>query len=128
MSLGTIDPVPADVFPLSSEAGQAIPLSVARPIGTIKIDLALGADRTINLQDAANLVSLYCTKDTLIKLPGSTVVGDTITKAFWALANVFYDLYLPASIVANSPEGGIIIINTIQRWAQIKNPGSYQVG
>lgn len=128
MSLGTTDPVPEDVFPLSSEAGQAIPLSIARPIGTIKIDLGASVDRAISLPAVANVVSLYCTKDTLIKLPGSVVSGDVTTKAFWALANVFYDLYLPASIVANSPEGGIIIINALQRWAQIKNPGAYYAG
>lgn len=119
------NPVPEDLYPLATEGGVAIPLAVARPIGSYRLTLEAGVNKSITLGADYNIISIYSDKDGLLKLSTSTISGDLITDSFRFLAEVQYDLVVDKTITLLCTEAAVITINVLRPWAQLGNHGRY---
>lgn len=118
------NPVPEDVYALSSDKGEAIPLDVARPVGCLHYSGpgTLG----VELAEDLNLVSMISQVRFTISYGAEVapVMGYS-PRTFIGLPDVIYDLVLPKSFRLTLHEPGEFIGNILQKWGQLRNIGSY---
>ena len=120
--------VPNDAYILGTNAGVAIPLSVARPLNSYLASLTASTPLTIEMPDDLNLVTLVSNH------PFILAIGEEIPEAResgWVMgtylgdANVYYDFVLPKTITLQADVSAEVKINTLTRWANIANEGVY---
>lgn len=115
---------PVGIYPLSTQDGQDIPLDVVKPLSLIFYNLAVNADKTINVPVGAKIAYIYSRVDCLIRfkvgafpaLVQGTVYDDTI----------FIPAGIPITVVVTPGEGhvigfatGTIYFSYIEQWAAL---------
>ena len=120
--------VPNDAYILGTNAGEPIPLAVARPLNSYLAALTADTPLTIEMPDDLNLVTLVSNE------PFILAIGEEIPVALgtgWVMgtylgdANVYYDFVLPKTITLQAAAAAVVKINTLTRWANIANEGVY---
>ncbi len=111
------NPVPDEVYPSSSQDGQAIPLAVVRPLWSFEGELAAGATVGVELPLDVNLVSFYSesSRGTLSFEGGS----------FIFLPGVMYELALPKEVSVTVRADSEFFFNVLVKWGQLRNEGAY---
>lgn len=118
--------IPKEVYPLSTQDGDAIPLDVIRPLGVLVQAFVAGTGETIALPTGYPVVVIHADKACFIGFDADP--ADLVDGAF--LADI---LYIPeaSTITVSVPEGttnisimgqaeaGVAVIQMVQQWASI---------
>lgn len=124
-----INPVPPEVYPSSSQDGQAIPLAAVRPAGSIRGTAIGGVHTDINLPEATNIITFY----------SATAGGIILTEddenleeygytrgGFVFVPGVMYELVVGEYFGLMADADTTFIVNTLTKWAQLRNAGAYR--
>lgn len=114
------------LYPLSSESGQAIPLDIIRPLGSIKWVLPFADDLAITIPASFALVSLFSNVDCILDFTGLLTYpaanATEFDSAFIISKDTILTLALPSTgaaklIALDTGVNGLICMNCIQKWA-----------
>ncbi len=119
----SLNATPDNLFPLSTAAGVAIPLSVARPKLHIPI-ISLAGELAVTLPLEVNICECIFNVDTYVyEGTWSTPVnGVAKPETYLCIAGLAYDLALPATFKVR-PKAGAVSghINVVETWVQLQN-------
>lgn len=117
---------PANIYPLATSTGIAIPLDVIRPANVVFMDFPNGSEEAMDLPVGTNLIVAYTSKDCMLNF--GAAIGAVVEHTAYPLC-----LFLPANSVVTIqvPEGsttvnvqgmgaaGRLVIQVIEKWASI---------
>jgi hypothetical protein len=114
------------LYPFSTEKGEAIPLDVVRPLGVVVASLSANAAATLNIPSSYAEVSIRSTIDAMVDFTGTAtypLVGP-YSSALLLHKDVVHTVQLPSTgnvriVPVNAGEAGKVLINSIQKWAGI---------
>lgn len=125
-----VNATPANIYPLSTASGIAIPLDAARPKGNVHINLAKNGVLALTLPDEINLITCYFDNDIDLwtQAPTGLVVNTYQPGLMSLMAGAAYDLVVPQNIwLVAHHEATIGQLNVLEIWAQLQNTGNYGV-
>jgi len=112
------------LYPLSTEDAQSIPLDIVRPKGLLYIPVAHSSSVAIDIPDEYDLVSIFATTALIIDFASAIthpVAGGSIASGIIVPEGVILTMKLPAvgnaRIVTLSAKSGWCTIQNIQKWA-----------
>ena len=114
------------LYPFSTEKGEAIPLDVVRPLGVLVAALTANTAATVNIPATFSVVSIRSTIDAMVDFDnaaGYPLTGP-YTSALILHKDVIQTIQLPDTgnvkiVPINAGEAGKVLINGIQKWAGI---------
>ena len=123
--------IPANIYPLSTAGEIAIPLDVARPVGSMRVNALASGATSASLPDDLNLCSVCFEEDAYLytELPAPAVSNNVVAAGvFYCKAGVIADLYLPKDIAFKGVSKDTLgFINVLETWVQMNNTGAYGV-
>lgn len=113
------------LYPLSDNAGKAIPLDIIRPLGAIKWALPFNAALPITIPADFALVSMFSDVDCVLDFTGDLVYPAADATAYESAliipADTILTVALPsagaAKLIPLSADAGTVVMNCIQKWA-----------
>lgn len=113
-----------DLYPLSSQRGDAIPLEIIKPLSLVAYNFIAVTSGDITIPASYNCCWLYATKDcilafTVANLPAALVSGTEYLNTIFIPANSPIAIQVTpgeASLLGLN-EDGILYMNSIQQWA-----------
>lgn len=124
--------LPKSVYPLASQAGNSIPLNVARPIAGYFQGVAGGTGWTLALDNTRfNIISVHSTQMARLSSIEDAVVGEDapVADTFIMLPNVLYELNVNKNVTITNlgSDPATVVLNHLTRWDQLQNIGAYGV-
>lgn len=123
--MNTPNSVPLNAYPLSSEKGEAIPLTVLRPLASRVIPAGIGA-YTLPPQFATddNLVMVRSAAECMIGRLGAGAIDGWFPDSLICSPDVDYYLMIDRKffIISQAP----VYVTVLTKWAQMANTGAYR--
>lgn len=123
--------IPANIYPLSTAGEIAIPLDVARPVGSMRVSAVSTIPISTTLPADLNLCSVCFEEDAYLytEFPAPTITNNVVAAGvFYCKAGVIADLYLPKDIAFKGVSKDTLgFINVLETWVQMNNTGAYGV-
>lgn len=114
------------LYPLSTEKGESIPLDIVRPLGAAVVPVVANAATTFSIPTDYAEVSISSTIDVLVDFENAAIypAAGPYDSALILRKDVIYTEQLPGTgpvkiIPINAGEAGKVLINAIQKWAGI---------
>lgn len=119
-----LNATPANLYPLSTASGLAIPLDIARPLAYYPLTDVI-AETAITLPQEINVCEVIFNADVVIYAgtwPGTPTNGSAVQGAYLCIAGLAYDLALPKAIKIRPVSGAVSgHINVVETWVQLQN-------
>ncbi|WCD44274.1 hypothetical protein Tiera_018 [Polaromonas phage Tiera] len=120
--MATANPVDNELYPLSTEKGDAIPLEVIRPLGVIPVALT-EAGVVIEIPADWKIASFYSDKGCFVQFnrsaPADLINAELLEDVLWVPPGIVVATVIagPACVVSNT--AGVLVIQGMQKWAGI---------
>lgn len=125
----------SDLYPLSSQKGDAIPLEIVKPLSLISFSFATNVAADVTIPAAYNCCWLYATEDCILRfsatnLPAGLVSGTEYDKA------LFIPKGTPLVVQVTPGEcsllggaaAGKLYVNHVQQWAGLTQSNQSSFG
>jgi hypothetical protein len=124
-----------DLYPLSSQRGEAIPLEMVRPASLTMFSFLAGAAGDITIPVGYKTCWLYATQDCILKLsatdlPAALISGTEYSRALFIPANTPLAVLLEAgeASLLGLAAAGNLYINSITQWAALSQALQSELG
>lgn len=118
----------AQIYPFSSEKGDAIPLDIMEPLASIAVQLAVNAAASLTIPSTYKLVAIYSAIDVFVDFTDAqtypVTLNTSVNQMLFVPAQSVMTIKLPDTgavklIPANANEGGLVVFTDIRKWAAI---------
>ena len=118
----------AQIYPFSSEKGDAIPLDIMEPLASIAVQLAVNAAASLTIPSTYKLVAIYSAIDLFVDFTDAqtypVTLNTSVNQMLFVPAQSVMTIKLPDTgavklIPANANEGGLVVFTDIRKWAAI---------
>lgn len=118
----------AQLYPFSSEKGDAIPLDIMEPLASIAVRLTANAAASLTIPSTYRLTAMYSAIDLFVDFTDAqtypVALNTNVNQMLFIPAQSVMTIKLPDTgavklVPANADEGGLVVFTDIRKWAAV---------
>lgn len=120
---------PVNLYPYSTQQGDAIPLEVVKPLSMTAFSFAINTAADITIPTGYNTCWLYATEDCVLRFSATNLPNSLVDGTEYS-STIFIPAQTPISVLVTPGEcsllglgvAGKLYINNIVQWAALNQP------